>query len=149
MGKPKKTQLPEVITSEVVKPEVVKKGRPLVWTEEKVMKLGEDLYNWMIEDEKNIWFETFLYENGGIYHQFISEMCKKYPSFSDVIKKCKKLQEAKLINSALNNKTNTAMTIFLLKNHHGYKDKQEQDVNHKGDGIVINVVKPKNDKNDN
>lgn len=146
---PKKKQ--EIIVPEVVKPEVVKRerGRPLIWTEDKVLELGDNLYNWMMEDEKNIWFETFLYENGGIYPQFVSEMCDKYPNFSELIKKCKKLQEAKLINGALNNKTNTVMTIFLLKNHHGYKDKIESDVNHSGDGIVINVIKPKKGKNDN
>jgi len=122
-----------------------KNGRPLIWTEPKVLKLGEDLLNWMLSNEDNIWFETFLYENGDIYPQFISEMCHKYEKFSELIKKVKKIQEAKIVNGALKHNLNTAMSIFLLKNHHGYRDKQEQDVNHKGENITINVIKPNKD----
>jgi hypothetical protein len=123
-----------------------KGGRPLIWTEEKVMKLGNELLEWMLLSEDNIWFETFLYEKGEIYPQLISEMCVKYERFSELIKKIKKLQEGKIVNGALKQNLNTAMSIFLLKNHHGYKDKQEQDVNHKGEGITINFTKPKKDE---
>jgi hypothetical protein len=124
-----------------------KGGRPLIWTEEKVMKLGDDLFNWMLDSQDNIWMETFLYENNEIYPQFISEMCIKYSKFSELIKKVKKIQEGKIVNGALKHNLNPTMSIFLLKNHHGYRDKQEQDINHKGESIVINVIKPNKDNN--
>lgn len=146
-NKPKRIKKEKPIVPEVIEKRPV--GRPTIWTEEKVLELGEDLYNWMLEAPQNVWFETFLYERGDIYHQFISEMCEKYDKFSDIIKKVKKLQEAKIVNGALNNQLNTAMSIFLLKNHHNYKDKIDSDVNHKADGIIINVVKPKEDKDGN
>jgi hypothetical protein len=149
-NKPKRIRKQKPIIPEVVQPpqQIEKRpvGRPTIWTEEKVLQLGEELYSWMLESGQNVWFETFLYERGDIYPQFISEMCEKYDKFSELIKKVKKLQEAKIINGALSNNLNTAMSIFLLKNHHNYKDKIDSEVEHKG--ITLNYLKPDN-KNGN
>jgi hypothetical protein len=103
-------------------------GRPTKWTEEKVMELGDDLINWLRESEDNIWFERFLYEEKDLYPQFISEMRDKYEKFSELLKKAKKIQESKLVDLTLKHNLNPTMSIFVLKNHYQYTDKQQTEL---------------------
>jgi len=103
-------------------------GRPLKWTEEKVLELGEELILWLKEDEENVWFERFLYEKKNLYPQFISEMRDKYPKFSELLKKAKKIQESKLVDGTLKHSLNPTMAIFVLKNHYQYTDKQQTEL---------------------
>jgi len=49
----------------------------------------------------------------------------KMPQFSDSYKKALALAEGSLVHGALHGKYNPTISIFLLKNNHGYKDKQE------------------------
>lgn len=102
-------------------------GRPVKWTEKEALKLGLELITWL-EDPDHIWFENFLYLEKGLYPQLTSELCDKYTSFSELIKKAKKMQECKIVDKALNNETNTIFSIFLLKNAHAYADKLEQKI---------------------
>lgn len=105
-----------------------KGGRPLIWTEEKVLKLGEELIQWLKSDEDNVWFERFLYEVKDLYPQFISEMVEKYPKFSELIKRAKKIQENKLVDGCLKHNLNSTIAIFVLKNHYQYTDKTQTDI---------------------
>jgi len=103
-------------------------GRPTKWTEEKVLLLGQDLINWLKADRDNVWFERFLYEEQDLYPQFISEMVHKYPKFSELIKKAKKIQENKLVDGTLKHDLNPTMAIFVLKNHYQYTDKTQTEL---------------------
>lgn len=103
-------------------------GRPVIWTEEAAMKLSDELFAWLDKPE-NIWFEKFIYQEKKLYHQIISELCDKYPKFSDTIKTAKKIQESKIVDFAMKGMTNTTMSIFVLKNNYGWVDKQEQNIN--------------------
>ena len=103
-------------------------GRPLIWTEEKVLQLGEELIQCLKSDEDNVWFERFLYEEKDLYPQFISEMRDKYPKFSELIKRAKKIQENKLVDGTLKHSLNPTMSIFVLKNHYQYTDKQQTEI---------------------
>ena len=103
-------------------------GRPLVWTETKVLELGEELIQWLKEDDENIWFEKFLYQEKDLYPQFISEMVHKYDKFSELIKRAKKIQESKLVDGTLKMGLNPTMAIFVLKNHYQYTDKTQTDI---------------------
>lgn len=103
-------------------------GRPLKWTEEKVLELGEDLITWLKASDENVWFERFLYEEKDLYPQFISEMRDKYPKFSELLKKAKKIQENKIVDGTFKHNLNATMAIFVLKNHYQYTDKQQTEI---------------------
>ena len=103
-------------------------GRPVIWTEEKILKLGQELIDWLKSDEENIWFERFLYEVKDLYPQLISEMTNKYEKFAELIKKAKKIQESKLVDGTLKMGLNPTMAIFVLKNHYQYTDKTQTDI---------------------
>jgi hypothetical protein len=103
-------------------------GRPVIWTEEKVLQLGEELIEWLKADEDNVWFERFLYEVKDLYPQLIGEMRDKYPKFAELIKKAKKIQENKLVDGTLKHSLNPTMSIFVLKNHYQYTDKQQTEI---------------------
>jgi hypothetical protein len=103
-------------------------GRPTIWTEEKVLELGEDLITWLKASDENVWFERFLYEEKDLYPQFISEMRDKYPKFSELLKRAKKIQENKIVDGTFKHNLNATMAIFVLKNHYQYTDKIQQDI---------------------
>lgn len=103
-------------------------GRPVIWTEEKILQLGEELIEWLKEDEDNVWFERFLYEKKDLYPQLIGEMRDKYPKFAELLKKAKKIQENKLVDGTLKHSLNPTMAIFVLKNHYQYTDKQQTEI---------------------
>jgi hypothetical protein len=103
-------------------------GRPVIWTEEKILELGQELIDWLKEDDNNVWFEKFLYEVKDLYPQLIGEMRDKYPSFAELIKKAKKIQESKLVDGTLKHNLNPTMAIFVLKNHYQYTDKQQTEI---------------------
>jgi alpha-galactosidase/6-phospho-beta-glucosidase family protein len=103
-------------------------GRPTIWTEEKVLELGEDLITWLKASDENVWFERFLYEEKDLYPQFISEMRDKYPKFSELLKRAKKIQENKIVDGTFKHNLNATMAIFVLKNHYQYTDKQQTEI---------------------
>lgn len=103
-------------------------GRPVIWTEEKILQLGEELIEWLKEDEDNVWFERFLFEKKDLYPQLIGEMKAKYPKFAELLKKAKKIQENKLVDGTLKHSLNPTMAIFVLKNHYQYTDKQQTEI---------------------
>jgi hypothetical protein len=103
-------------------------GRPVIWTEEKILELGQELIDWLKVDEENIWFERFLYEEKDLYPQLISEMTNKYSKFAELIKKAKKIQESKLVDGTLKMGLNPTMAIFVLKNHYQYTDRTQTEI---------------------
>jgi hypothetical protein len=103
-------------------------GRPTIWTEENILKLGQELITWLKASDDNIWFERFLYEEKDLYPQLIGEMTAKYEKFAELIKKAKKIQESKIVDMTLKHNINTAMAIFILKNHYSYTDKTQTDI---------------------
>jgi len=96
------------------------------WTEKRALVLANSLLSWMEEDEKNIyWEEFFLLVRKNYDRQKVKYLSDQYPSFSTLVKKAKGIQEIKLIKWANLGKLNPAITIFCLKNNHGYRDKQD------------------------
>ena len=71
----------------------------------------------------------------GHHKQTLYEWEEAHPEFGDVLKKVRETQEHQLVQNGLNSKWSTAMSIFLLKNNHGYTDKQE--IDHSGDLALI------------
>lgn len=50
---------------------------------------------------------------------------EKHPPFFDVLEQCRGIQEDILISNALKGSYSAPFTQFLLKNTHGFKDKQD------------------------
>jgi len=103
-------------------------GRPTIWTEEKIMELGYELLEWLKASEDNVWFERFLYEEKDLYPQLIGEMTAKYEKFAELIKRCKKIQEGKIVDGTFKHNLNATMAIFVLKNHYQYTDKTQTEL---------------------
>jgi len=62
---------------------------------------------------------------------------KKYPEFSDILRRIQEEQQKVLLNKGLSGDFNSAITKLVLGKH-GYHDKQDMDV--KGD-MAINIGK--------
>lgn len=107
------------------------------YNEKHCLDIGEHLIKWLSPNiDKETWKDLhashiFFYEFLVLYKwytkDFIGDMCDKFPSFHELIKKAKNIQEVKLLKYWTANKLNPAMTIFCLKNNHDYRDRIEVD----------------------
>ena len=61
----------------------------------------------------------------GVAKSSLYKWASEHPEFSAVLARCKDIQEDILINNSLKGAYNAAFSQFLLKNTHGFKDKQE------------------------
>lgn len=93
----------------------------VTWTEAKAMELAIDLLQWYKDDAARIFFQEFLLERD-LYKDSVAFLSEKYESFSAVIKQAKQWQEVRLAKWGVYGKTNPAVTIFMLTNHHGYRN---------------------------
>jgi hypothetical protein len=74
----------------------------------------------------------------GKYEQIIGYLEDKFQTVFTSIKKAREIAKERLIESALENDVNTTMAIFILKNNHGLKDRQ--DIDHTTKDKEINEV---------
>lgn len=102
------------------------------WTEPKALALAESLIEWMSpkinekgrdEHAANIYISDFLTLQNGLNKDTFNYLKDKFTSFSELLKRAKEIQELKLWKYGTAGKLNPTMTIFALKNLHGYKDK--------------------------
>lgn len=107
------------------------------WTEEKALQVGKELIEWLKEEETNIFFGEFLYLKNDYHKDLIWYLCKKFSSFSELIKKATDIQETKLVKYGCFDKLNAQMTKFTLINNHNWRDKSsiETDITSKGEKI--------------
>ena len=61
----------------------------------------------------------------GVTRSTLFKWTNDYPEFSDAYKCAKELQEELLVNNSLKNRYNPYFAQFVLKNGHGWRDKQE------------------------
>jgi hypothetical protein len=61
----------------------------------------------------------------GVNKDTLYEWAKKYPEFSDSLKRANELQERLLVVNGLNGVYNSTFAIFAAKNMIGWRDKQE------------------------
>lgn len=97
------------------------------WTEEKALQLGNDLIDWMKNNEINMFWEEYLVMERDLYPELIAYLSNKFTSFLKLIGKAKKVQEIKLKKYGTADKLNATITKFVLINEHGWKDKQQID----------------------
>ncbi len=103
------------------------RGRKKVWTTEKVNEIGEELLKWFKADENHMFIIEFAVEKD-IWKQRFYEWAKENEVFADYLKKAEEIQETRLLRKGVKGGNATAFTIFLLKNLHGYRDKQDIDM---------------------
>lgn len=112
------------------------------WTEERSLKLADDLIEWLNakdedgEDKGNMFYEEFLVIERNLYPDLIGYLTGKFSSFSDRIRKAEKIQELKLQKYGVGDRLNASMTKFVLANKHGWKERQD---NTSG-GEKINII---------
>lgn len=101
------------------------------WTEEKSIKLGQELIQWLKakdnqgEDLGNIFYQEFLIIEKDLYEELIAYLCGKFSSFLKLIEKANKIQELKLQKYGVGDRLNATMTKFVLTNKHGWSEKNE------------------------
>ena len=112
------------------------------YTEEQIVAIGVELLEWLRRPQ-NYWIDEFLVEKD-LYDDFLSYYCEKYNSFSDLIRKAKKIQASKIIKGGMNRGFSDGMAKFVLINNHGYLSEKQQrevtNVNPVPIEIVQNVV---------
>ncbi|MBS3742626.1 MAG: hypothetical protein KGY74_10940, partial [Candidatus Cloacimonetes bacterium] len=52
--------------------------------------------------------------------------------------------ESRVVEQTMQGKANPTFSIFMMKNNHGWKDKQEHDITSKGEKVVFYI--PENDR---
>lgn len=97
-------------------------ARPKKWTEEALVQLGTELVEWMLSDVEHVYWQEFLVVEKGLYKELISQMTSQSQAFSQLVKRAKDIQEVRLVKKEGKGEIKS---IFVLKNHHGYADKQE------------------------
>lgn len=108
------------------------------WTEERALKVANDLIDWLKTEDENMFFEEFLYLNNDYYPNLIKYLSNKFTSFCELIRKAKKIQEVKLMKFGCFDKLNASMTKFTLINNHNWKDKNE--TNLLSNGMPLNII---------
>lgn len=76
------------------------------------------------------------------YRDIYTYLSDKFKVFRTIKKKIDSILESRVTENALDGKTNATFSIFHLKNNHGWKDKQEHDLNVSD----YKVIEPKPDE---
>lgn len=96
-------------------------GRPREWTDARIEALAADLFKWFTEDESRLFYGSWMV-NHGLHWEHLSRFRSVSDVFRETCKKVDALQEERLVLLGLKN---PVMPIFVLKNKHGWADKQE------------------------
>lgn len=101
--------------------------KPTKYTREFVLSELQMMERQVIND-LGIFFIGQLFESREYSRQRFSEWTKKFENdeeISDIIKRIEELLETRLVTGGLTSALNPTLTIFTLKNKHGWKDKSE------------------------
>ncbi len=99
------------------------------WTEEKAIKLGNELIAWLKASPDNIYFEEFLFIEKDLYLDLPRYLAEKFDTFSELLEKARKIQELKLIKYSNADQLNASITKFVLINNHGYTSERTKNEN--------------------
>ena len=102
--------------------------KPVKYTEAFVSTELESMLSELLSDE-SIMYIGQLFLQRSYSRQRFSEWTDKFKDneqISDIIKKIEDTLETRLVLAGLDSLTNVPMTIFTLKNKHGWKDVKEQ-----------------------
>lgn len=109
------------------------------WTKEEAEKLFNSALT--ISNEDDIYFIGTIAKRLGTYRQIFDYLINKFPIFDLTKKQIDGNIESNLFLAGLTNKDiNGAVSIFGLKNNHGWKDKTETDITTNGKDVNSNSV---------
>jgi hypothetical protein len=112
-------------------------ARPKEWTIDACINVAQGMFDWMMEDESHLYMMRYLCVVQPLYRDWPSQQLKYWKSqdtngnpeltskvkvFSRLLKRCKAVQETRLLETVGKGEIKS---MFVLKNHHGYADKQE------------------------
>ena len=98
------------------------------WDDPTIERLADEMHQWFVKDEKNIWLYEFCNEKM-IPKDSTARFCKQSEYFNFVHSICMDIQETKLVKFGLRKDVRPTMTIFILKNSHGWTDRKDIKVN--------------------
>lgn len=113
-------------------------GRPTKYIPETIYPLIEEYLAGCSKEQTELPTVEGLALKLGVNRDTIFEWDKKYPEFSDYLKKLADKQKNQLINDGMygGKEVNASMAIFLLKAIHGLREEVQQQTN-----IQINVTR--------
>lgn len=99
-----------------------------IWTLEKCAEFIHRVYNHVLETKDCVSIEEACCECGQ-YEKLVNYLQKKHNDSKDfnAIKKARAIIKQRIIKGGLKNDYNPTMSIFILKNNHDMKDKQERE----------------------
>jgi hypothetical protein len=105
-----------------------------IWTESKGNEFFNELIDWLIEDDENVFLNDFLYFTYMPNHKEVSrthfnnlpsQLKEKFSSCRELYGTALKMQETKLVKFGVFDRLNANMTKFVLTNCHGWKENKE------------------------
>lgn len=76
----------------------------------------------------------------GVHRDTLHEWSKKYPDFSDAIRRCKEMQYNMLVANGLKGLYAQPFAVFTAKNILGWTDRQETDITSGGEKLRSLIV---------
>ena len=98
-------------------------GRPREWTEPAIEVERVALEKW-IANPKNYFFTSFRTERN-LSIQTVDRMCTYSEKFRETYARALEIQEARIVENAMNRKFDSNFAKFVLQNKAGWRDKQE------------------------
>jgi len=102
------------------------RGRPIIWTDEKIEEERLSLVEWFNNGKKNYSITKFAHSRGYGRAQLM-EFCEISKCFSDSYKLCKEICEDRVLEYSFENKMNPMFGIFTLKCNYGWIEKAERE----------------------
>lgn len=117
-----------------------KTGRPTKYNKERIQQVSD--YQKMSLEISELPTIEGLAGYLNITTDTIWRWTKSHKKFSDAIKVLKEKQAHLMQSKAISGEYNATMSIFLLKNNHGFKDRQDLDVTSNDEPITGIVYTP-------
>jgi hypothetical protein len=117
---------------------VKKEGRPTKYIPETIYPKIEEYLSQCSKEQTELPTVEGLAQYLGVNRDTVFEWDKKYPEFSDYLKKLADKQKNQLMNDGMygGKEVNASMAIFLLKAIHGLKDGSGMNVNVSGEKVI-------------
>ena len=112
-------------------------GRPKIYTDEHLEQIGMLLIDW-IKQDGNFWMKDFLLQHG-LYSDLVYRYKDECPAFAESLTLALEIQESKIVKGDMDkgNRNRDWMAQFVLKNKHGWVDRQENTVTHQTAPVQI------------
>ena len=119
-------------------------GRPKIYTNEHLEQIGMLLIDW-IKQDGNFWMKDFLLQHG-LYSDLVYRYKDECPAFAESLTLALEIQESKIVKGDMDkgNRNRDWMAQFVLKNKHGWVDRQENTVTHQTAPVQIVLGLPFN-----